>query len=103
MRDAPTKERIKGLGRLVPTPPTGVEYEVSYGIAAGAIRSQGPGWTPTYWVRCSLRSADARRIPEGCYFLYSHEGPVHQVKSIDGEWHYLAPSWRKYVPIPPPR
>jgi hypothetical protein len=30
------------------------------------------------------------RIPDGNYFLYTDEGKVLQLRSIDGRWHYLA-------------
>ena len=89
MAEKPTE----GLGRLVPTLATGVRYEVRYGIHVVAeIKQHGRGMAPARWTKCSLSPANAHRIPEGSYFLHTDEGRVHQVKSIDGQWHYLAPA-----------
>ena len=42
------------------------------------------------WTKCSVHFADAGRVPDGSYFLYTDDGKVHQLKSIDGKWHCLA-------------
>jgi len=87
------QKQTEGLGRLVPTRATGVEYEVRHGIhVVGEIKKYGRGTVPTRWAKCSLRPANAHRIPEGSYFLHTDEGKVHQVKCIDGQWHYLIPA-----------
>ncbi len=84
-----TLKKLKGHGRLVPTRPTGIEYQVGYGIhVVGEKLQHGRGFRPTRWAKCSLRFA--QRIPDGSYFLYADDGRVHQLKSVDGEWHYLA-------------
>jgi hypothetical protein len=84
-------QKRKGVGRLVPTRPTGVEYRVKYGIHIVAEAKQhGRGMRPTHWARCSVQSANAHRIPEGTYFLHADEGGVFQVKSTGKVWQYLA-------------
>jgi hypothetical protein len=88
-----TKETLKGQGRLVPTRPTGVEYRVEYGIElVPEVRQHGvtPPAARAKWTRCKVRSAHARQIPDGTYFLHADEGRVHQLKSKDGKWEYLA-------------
>jgi hypothetical protein len=86
-----SKKNLNGSGRLVPTRPTGVEYKVHYGIHLVAeLRQHGRGLRPTRWEKCSLRSASAQRIPDGSYFLHADDGRVHQLKSVDGQWQYLA-------------
>ena len=83
-------KQSSGLGRLVPTRPTGLEYEVQYGIRSlEEVQQHGRGLQPVRWVKCSLRSAHAQRIPDGSYFLRTEDGRVHQLKSVDGEWCYL--------------
>jgi hypothetical protein len=42
------------------------------------------------WTHCSVHCSHAGRLPDGSYFLYTDEGIVHQLKSVDGKWHYLA-------------
>ena len=42
------------------------------------------------WTKYSVRFPDAGRVPDGSYFLYTDEGKVHQLKSIDGKWQCLA-------------
>jgi hypothetical protein len=87
------QKQTKGLGRLIPTRATGVGYEVHYGIdVVGEFKKHGRGMTPARWTKCSLVPANSHRIPEGRYFLHTDEGKVHQVKWIDGQWHYLAPA-----------
>jgi len=86
-------EKLKGEGRLVPTRPTGVEYRVEYGIElVPEVRQHGVSApTPkTRWAKCQVRSQHARQIPDGTYFLHADEGRVHQLKSKDGKWEYLA-------------
>lgn len=81
----------KGSGRLVPTRPTGVEYRVQYGIHIVDVGNQhGRGQRPTKWEKCSVRPANASRIPQGDYFLHADEGGVFQVKFTGNEWQYLA-------------
>jgi hypothetical protein len=86
------KKVLNGSGRLVPTRPTGIEYQVRYAIHAVPDMKQqhGRGMRPTRWAKCSLRGANVPQIPAGTYFLYTEDGRVHQVKAIDGQWHYLA-------------
>ncbi|MGH9744918.1 MAG: hypothetical protein ACRD59_02255 [Candidatus Acidiferrales bacterium] len=88
-----SKEKLKGQGRLVPTRPTGVEYRVEYGIVlVPEVRQHGvaPAAARARWAKCSVRSPNAHRIPDGTYFLHADEGRVHQLKSKDGKWEYLA-------------
>ena len=81
----------KGSGRLVPTRPTGVEYRVNYGLhIVVEAKQHGRGIRPARWTRCSVKSANANRIPEGNYFLHADEGGVFQVKSTGKVWQYLA-------------
>jgi hypothetical protein len=37
-----------------------------------------------------LRAAHHHPIPDGSYFLHADDGRVHQLKSVDGQWQYLA-------------
>jgi hypothetical protein len=86
-------EKLKGEGRLVPTRPTGVEYRVVYGIElVPEVRQHGvpPAVAKSRWARCQVKSQHARQIPDGTYFLHADEGRVHQLKSKDGKWEYLA-------------
>ncbi|MGA2509895.1 MAG: hypothetical protein ABSG27_06650 [Candidatus Acidiferrales bacterium] len=84
-------QKRKGTGRLVPTRPTGVEYRVNYGIHIVAEpRKHGRGITPAKWARCSVRPANAGRIPAGDYFLHADEGGVFQLKLTGNIWQYLA-------------
>ena len=84
-------QKRKGSGRLVPTRPTGVEYRVNYGLQLVAeLKQHGRGIRPARWTRCSVKSANANRIPEGNYFLHADEGGVFQVKSTGKVWQYLA-------------
>ena len=87
-----TAKSLKGRGRLVPTRPTGIAYQVRYGIPI--VRKMVCS-TAEACVQCGGRSApvrlsDAGRVPDGSYFLYADDGKVHQLKSIDGTWHCLA-------------
>jgi hypothetical protein len=87
-------EQRKGEGRLVPTRPTGVEYRVEFGMKITIVlrqhgRAPAPS-TGSKWAKCSIRSSSAHRIPDGNYFLHADEGGVHQLKSIDGKWHFLS-------------
>lgn len=86
-------DKETGRGRLVPTRPTGVQYQVEYTIKFPIeVRQHGraPAATTSRWTKCSVRSAHAHFIPDGTYFLHADDGRVHQLKSRDGEWEYLA-------------
>ena len=84
-------KKIKGTGRLIPTRPTGVEYQVNFGIhLVGDLQQHGRGMKQTRWAKCQLKSTHAQRIPDGSYFLHADDGRVHQVMSVDGEWRCLA-------------
>ena len=85
-----SQKKIKGTGRLIPTRPTGVEYQVQYGIQSLESCSSTAEECDKRWEKCSLRSAHAQRIPDGSYFLHADDGRVHQVMSVDGEWRCLA-------------
>jgi hypothetical protein len=75
----------------VPTRPTGVEYRVQYGMhIVPAPKQHGRGAPPLRWAKCSVRSLQAHRIPEGQYFLHADEGGVFQVKFTGNSWEYLA-------------
>jgi hypothetical protein len=83
--------KVEGRGRLVPTRATGVAYQVRYGIKVVAdAPKHGRGVRPVQWAKCSVRFDDAGRVPDGSYFLYTDEGKVHQLKSVEGKWQYLA-------------
>src|SRR5690242_10722290 len=85
-------EKLKGRGRLVPTLATGLEYQVNYEIHFPILeREPMRQLTPNHMCssKCFVRSACHHRIPDGPYFLHINVGQVHQVKSIDGKWHYL--------------
>jgi hypothetical protein len=83
--------RLKGRGRLVPTRLSGIAYEVSYGIhIVGDAFQHGRGVRPMRWTKCSVHFPQPGRVPDGSYFLYTDDGKVHQLKSIDGKWHCLA-------------
>jgi hypothetical protein len=82
--------QLTGRGRLVPTRLTGIAYPVRYGIhIAGDAGQQGRGVRPMQWTKCSVRFPNAGRVSDGSYFLYTDEGKVHQLKSIEGKWHCL--------------
>jgi hypothetical protein len=86
-------EKLKGRGRLVPTPTTGVEYQVDYEIHFPiADRLPGRRMTPNHTCssKCRVRSAHNHLIPDGRYFLHVDVGQVHQLKFSEGKWHYLA-------------
>ena len=75
---------------MVPTRPAGIAYHVRYGILLVAAAEQhGRGLTPVRWAKCSVRLLQAGQIPNGSYYLYTEEGRVHQLKSIEGKWQYL--------------
>ena len=81
--------KLKGRGRLVPTRQTGIAYDVRYGLpAAGDTFQHGRAGRAMQWTQCSVHSSG--KLPEGTYFLYTDEGQVHQVRSTNGKWHYLA-------------
>jgi hypothetical protein len=84
-------KQIKGHGRLVPTRSTGIAYQVRYGIrVVGDALQHGRGVRPMQWTKCSVRFPDSGRLPDGSYFLYTEDGKVHQLRSVDGKWHCLA-------------
>lgn len=90
LRNHMSEKKITGRGRLVPTLPTGVQYEVQYGIhVVPEPRQHGRGLRPTKWEKCQLHAPHAKRIPDGTYFLHTDDGRVHQVRSVNGEWCYL--------------
>jgi hypothetical protein len=87
--------KLSGRGWLVPTRLTGVAYQVQYGIhIAQQVRQRdryfGRFLRRTQQTRCSLRSPQARRIPDGNYFLNAADGRVHELKCSGGRWHCLA-------------
>jgi len=83
--------QLHGRGRLVPTRPTGIGYEVRHGIElAGHVTSYGRGMKSARWTTCSVRLLQTGSLPNGSYFLYTEEGKVLQLRSIDGKWQYLA-------------
>lgn len=86
-------DKEMGRGRLVPTRPTGVQYQVEYTIKLPIeVRQHGraPAAASTRWTKCSVRSSHAHFIPDGTYFLHADDGRVHQLKSTSGEWEFLA-------------
>jgi len=87
-----SRTRLPGRGRLVPTRPTGIAYQVRHGIQlVGAVPNRhGRGLRSARWAKCSVRLTHVGRIPNGRYFLYTDEGRVYQLMSIDGRWEYLA-------------
>ena len=86
-----TAKQLKGRGRLVPSRVSGIAYQVRYGIhMVGDAPQQGMGVRPMQWTKCSVRFSDAGGVPDGSYFLYTDDGKVHQLKSVDGKWQCLA-------------
>lgn len=84
-------KKLDRTGRLVPTRPTGIQYKVRHGIEAVARKKlRGAPPQQARWVKCDLLPENVQRIPAGTYFLHSDDGRVHQLRSIDGEWQYLA-------------
>jgi hypothetical protein len=82
---------LQKRGRLVPMRPTGIGYQVRHGIEfARQVPSYKKRLHSTRWTSCSVRLLDAGSIPNGTYFLYTDEGKVLQLRSIDGKWQYLA-------------
>jgi hypothetical protein len=87
--------RLDGRGRLVPAQLTGIVYQVHHGIQLAKETPQyNRGWQSAEWAKCSIRLVRAGYIPNGIYFLYTEEGRVHQLRFVDGKWHYLAVSAR---------
>jgi hypothetical protein len=86
-------EKLKSRGRLVPTQPTGVQYQVEYVIKITTeVRQHGRSSTTTTrtrWAKCSVKSPSAHMIPDGTYFLHSEDGRVLQLKSTGGQWQFL--------------
>jgi hypothetical protein len=85
-----SQKKQEGRGRLVPTRATGIAYQVQFGIHLVEAPEHGRQARAAQWAKCSVRFEDGRRLPDGTYFLYTEEGKVHQLKSTDGKWHYLA-------------
>jgi hypothetical protein len=86
-----SSRKIKGRGRLVPARQTGIAYQVSYGIPdLGDGFEHGRGERATQWANCSVHFSHSGQLPDGSYFLYTDEGKVHQLKSVDGKWRCLA-------------
>jgi hypothetical protein len=82
--------KIKGRGRLVPSRVTGIAYPVRYGIrVVEDADKQGKGTGQAKWTKCSIDFHASGRVPDGEYFLYTEEGRVHQLKSVEGKWQYL--------------
>jgi hypothetical protein len=69
----------------------GIAYQVHYGIpVVGDPSEYRKGGGQMRWTKCSVRFPRAGRLPDGSYFLYTDEGRVHQLKSVDGSWQCLA-------------
>ena len=86
-------ERLKGRGRLVPTPTTGLKYQVDYEIHLSVSQSKPGKRRPpnnSGATKCRVQSAHNHLIPDGRYFLHADLGQIHQLKSADRKWHYLA-------------
>lgn len=85
------RKKLEGRGRLVPTRATGLAYQVRYGIhVVEDTAKHGRGMRQMQWAKCSVDFEESGRVPDGSYFLYTDDGKVHQVKSVDGKWQYLA-------------
>jgi hypothetical protein len=64
---------------------------VRYGIPAVEDASQhGRARRPMEWAPCSVQAPHGGLFPDGTYFLYTDEGKVVQLKSVNGKWHCLA-------------
>jgi hypothetical protein len=86
-----SSNKLNRTGHLVPTRPTGIRYKVRHGIQVVAEKKQrGAAPRQARWVKCALLPEHVQRIPEGTYFLHSDDGRIHQLRSIDGQWHYLS-------------
>lgn len=86
-------DKLKGRGYLVPTPTTGIEYQVKYEIHFPVPdRQPGRRLTPNHIcsAKCRVQSAHRHMIPDGRYFLHVDVGQIHQLQSLNGKWHYLA-------------
>lgn len=84
-------KKLSGSERLVPTRPSGLQYQVQYGIhLLEEIPRPGRRLQSTRWAKCSLRFAHAQRIPDGSYCLHAEDGRGHQLRFGDREWRYLA-------------
>jgi hypothetical protein len=74
----------------VPTRPTGIAYRVRHGVhVVDNVPNYGRQLRSAQWTKCSVRLENIGQIPDGNYFLYTDEGKVHQLRSLDGKWHYL--------------
>lgn len=86
-----TIRKRSGLGLLVPTRPTGVRYRVRYGLQViEGENLHGRSVRPSRWTRCSVKSENSYKIPDGEYFLHADEGGVFQVKVTGKASQYLA-------------
>jgi len=86
-----SKVKVEGRGRLVPMRLGGIAFQVRYGIdKPGDVFQHGRGVRPMQWTRCSVHLPDDGQLPDGSYFLYTDDGKVHQLKTIDGKWQCLA-------------
>jgi len=86
-----SKVKVEGRGRLVPMRLGGIAFQVRYGIdKPGDVFQHRRGARPMQWTRCSVHLPDDGQLPDGSYFLYTDDGKVHQLKTIDGKWQCLA-------------
>ena len=86
-----SRKTLEGRGRLVPNRVTGIAYQVRHGIhIVEDVSKHGKGMRQARWAECSIDLGDSGQVPDGSYFLYTDEGKVHQVRSVDGKWYYLA-------------
>jgi len=76
----------------VPAQLTGVAYQVNFGThkPEDTEAAQGRGVGRAQWAKCSVQPISTARVPDGRYFLYTEDGKVRQLKSVDGKWQYLA-------------
>jgi hypothetical protein len=75
----------------VPTQATGVTYHVQYRLpVVGEPAQHGRARQPVQWTKCHVSFSHGGHFPDGHYFLYTDEGKVHQLRSVNGKWHCLA-------------
>jgi hypothetical protein len=86
-------EDISGRGRLEPTQPPGVSFEVDCDIRfSSTIEGDSRGFPPKVHIhcdRCVVRRADSQPIPDGYYILHiDHDGTSEtlQLKCMSGGW-----------------
>ena len=86
-----SSKKARGRGRLVPMRSPGIAYQVNYGLPVAEEPPQyNKGGNQMRWTKCYVRFSRAGKLPDGSYFLYTDEGRVHQLKSVDGSWQCLA-------------